>query len=218
MLYISRRAGLNEYGVVDTDDGVEEIVKYPRLSEIIGNFDLDILGVESKIVELVSGSYKALTGVSVYQDEKYLTASMVKLKTMCHVNIKVWNGMITDLTWDGAKIKSPVTVRLSDYGHSVAPRILSDNLIFGSHKITIVLDDNVSFACEAFMASSITQNIGINGFGAVFDLQELSDTATAGLVYNAVYMHSMDGYRMLKSIIDTPKRKHLMAERLNLVV
>lgn len=211
MLFISRYCGGTEwqpdFGVVDTDDGVEEVVCYDELDRVCVDYDLDIAGVtylrKHPIVELEN--------IIPWQAPSSISALQAKLAALYGIHTTIWNGMITSITWGNSAASSPATIRLSNLGHSCADYLLNSCMFYQRHIATFVLDDSVTITGDTFkILSSLT--IGMDGLGAAFDLREVSDDSVAKKVYLCVYEGEEN--EPYTDIIDSSERKRRMYEEL----
>lgn len=215
MLYISRYIGLNEFGVVDTDDGVEEVVTLQQVIRACGPLNVQIAGVETHIRGFSYGKKSFVDSVLAYQDPITKTSLQLKLSLLGHVDVVTYGNMITNVLWDFDKIKEPVFVCLSDFGSCCGDRILWGNANRGEHKITLILNDKIEFGPKTFRLSDKEQrwSVGIDGVGVMFDIHELHDDYKAQLVYQALMIDEVFDLLLLESVIDSEERKQRMVER-----
>ena len=200
MLYISRYIDIGTYGLVDTDDGREEVVSLLELSDAVYNHNIQIYGVDKKENFLcVLDSY-----VHVYQPAETLTREQLKLRMLGLVDIKCYKDMITSISWRGELIKKPIRIRLSDFGTDCADYLFAHSNEYGTHKVTLVLDEKIHFGPESFCVKTFDDSfVAAYGIGVVFDVSELS-TKTARKIYG---LFMGDLYTAESSIIDKHWRK-----------
>ena len=192
------------FGIVDTDDDVEEVVGMVELTDAVCNHGIEIAGVEL-------ANYGRMESLVPYQDIRSMTATQTKLSVMNHVLVTLYKGMITGINFDGGLIDKPVSIRLSDLGHTCADYLLINGKNYDRHKITLVIDDKVKFTKHSFAAvSRLSGRIGVDGYGVVFDLRNLRDDAAAEIIYNNVY----DSGSRSNSIFDGSERRHRMEAKL----
>lgn len=204
MLFISRLIGYHNYGVVDTDDGVEEVVDMQELYHLVIELGLEIYGV------VPSGGAIMENRIFVYQPEETLTQLQLKTMMLKQVHIKVWNNIITSIRWNGKTSEEIVDIRLSDYGIGVADFALARNASFGGYKVNLILDDKVEYSYYAFKRRYYEHTlVGKNGIGVIFDLRELSDSK-AEQIYKMLYF---DKNEMLGSVHDSAERMDRMCNR-----
>ena len=216
MLFISRQAGSNLFGVVDTDDGVEEIVSFGDICRYVSEYGIDIEGVS--VEEFPFGRF--VHDIDVYQPKDSLSRDQVRLQLLLNVSIVVYDSLITKITWNAEKMSAPVTIRLSDYGTRLGRNILVDNEISGSHKVTLILDDKLQFdadECTAFLFEEgffRGCNMGRNGMGVVIDLSELSNDYVVSSIYEGLYRTAFNGdiEEMFGSVIDSEDSKENIRE------
>lgn len=202
MLYISRYIGPSFFGVVDTDDWKESIVDLVEINNDCYQHGVRIEGVDTTMLDRTGRIISA--GIKPYQPPSTLTRQQMKLKMLQCVDIKIFRDSITHISWAGEHITSPVTVRLSDFGSKVCSYVFGGNKEYGSHKVTLVLDDRCRFTDESFACRICDDSyVGVKGIGVVFDIRELSYRP-------AKHLHDMFyGERLAweESVIDLPDRK-----------
>lgn len=185
-------AGEIRYGVVDTDDNVEQIVTSSQLWEC-HNKGIDIQGVyleRGRFIHAVP-----------YQDSRYMTKFQTKLLVMNHVDIRVYKKAITSITWDSSKISSPVSIRLSNFGSRLADYALYNAVHSGKHDVTFILDNRIKFSKWSFLTHEHIAG-GLEGAGVLFDVCDVGNPKRADIVYKAVKDSGSD----ISSIMDDPVR------------
>lgn len=208
MLFISRYIGKNNYGVVDSETGVEQTYSFSDIEHRCLNSSFDIKGVTVGYQQVSKDlGFMCVEEIRPYQPIDTMTVLQTKLGIMQHVCVTVYNGSITSVRWDSDRIKSPVSVRLSDFGVSCADCFLYGNKDIGRHKVTLVLDSGVCFCQSSFLLKHNAFEVGPGGIGVVFDVHELSDAA-ARVVYDALYY--IHGRNVVGAIADSPERSNLM--------
>lgn len=205
MLYISRAVGHGSFGVIDTDDGVEEVVP---THEIVSLCKPGI-GLEIKGVKLTANG--SVYSIRPYQLPEEATRHQVKTQLLQHVDIRTYQGAITGIFWHANLIKTPVTIRLSDYGESCGDGVLIGNDADRCHKITLVLDDKIRI-CEASFRMPFGTSLGPSGIGVVFDVREMSNGPSVYNVYQSVFRFS-DDPDLFESLIDHSERMKRMLDR-----
>ena len=215
MLYISRQVGEDDFGVVDTDDGVEQAISFSGICHCVSELGLSIAGVATE--ELPFGRF--VHDITVYQPEWSLSREQVRLQLLLNVSIVVYKSMITKIAWDADKILKPVTIRLSDFGTQLGKNILLGNKFVGRHVITLVLDDKLQHNDEDSGYVGFPEglligdtDLGVNGMGVMFDLRELSNSSVVRLLYDGLYSMAFRGdiSEMRASILDNEVRKNLL--------
>lgn len=203
MLFLSRYYGLDKYGVVDTDDGVEEFVDRQMLIKacIIG---VEIEGSDVHRSTVSAGAFM-LTGAAPWQDIKSLTPLQVKTKMILKVDVVTYNGMITNILWEPDEIMEPVTLRLSDFAGIVADRVFFGNAPCAMHKITVILDDKLELLERALLKPNLS--LGVDGLGIIFDLRDIKSEQLARRAYRQLFYKAYD-MSIDRSIIDDEDRKH----------
>lgn len=212
MLFISRIAGLGIYGVVDTDDGVEEVVDEVALWEAKSQLGLDIRGVS----EVDETTVIALP----YQDTSTMTLLQTKTSVLHKVDVKVYNGYITSIIWH--EITEPVYLRLSDFGDRCESCILYGNKAPGWVNMFLILDDKIKSISEhTFTIEGWSTAVGKDGRGVSIDVRECTNEVLVDMVYRSLMYRS--GWKLrfvplelFDSIIDNPVRKERMLQRLKM--
>lgn len=152
MLYISRKfTQVDErhqfqyektyYGVVDTDDDVEELMSY---DDLMSTCELDI-NIEGIDYDMEFGD-RVVRDAVPYQDPKYVTPLILKTKALRGVDIRVWRNEITYIVGDAKIMNGEVRLRLSDYAKRMhgSTMIGMKNALDYKSKLVLVLDDNIS--------------------------------------------------------------------------
>ena len=207
MLYLSRYIGASKYGVVDTDDNTENACTIIDLRKAVLDHDLAIVGV-------YPGTYNGLywlreDNICVYQPMQTISVLQTKAKVMLGIDIKIYNDIITSLTWSD-KITKPVSIRLSDFGTSCASYIFTGIEQMDGKRVRIIMDDKIKFSEDTFKikfyADAYTD---IEKIGVVFDVREMSDQCAEKLYGAFIHAGIIDPDDM---ILDHPRRKHEMLE------
>lgn len=202
MLYVSKRYSSLKYGIVDTDDGQEEVYTAQELAEIVDTLGIEIKGVTLGDKIYKNGKRKVWCTVKVWQAEESLQKSQVKLKVLVGVDVKTNGSEITGLSWKHFATERPVRLRLSDYGDSCAEYLLADiqNFAFrGAKFLTIVLDDKIALKAKSFKHAP---HIGVR-----FDLSEVTNKKTVEIVYKELISDRSMSQTLLKEIVtDKPDR------------
>lgn len=206
MLYISRRIGYRLYGVVDTDDNVEQTVDRQEIWRVYSKVPIRGCVVKNG----------ALKDVVPYQSDIYRTAHRDRVQILGNVDVTLWRNMITNISFDPEKISLPVSIRLSDFGQDCAAGILMGCPYCQIPKLTIVVDDFVKFDEATFKAHDMRVRIDMSGIK--FDLREVSSFEAAALIYDAVSVCTSDMFGMSNAIIDKPERLNLWLRRSGFVV
>ena len=180
MLFVSRRVGYDKFGVVDSDDGVEEVVGYGVLLKVVD------LGIDVKGIDLFDNRFaqSALFAVKPYQLPETVTPLQTKTSMLRHVDVIVYKSSIVGIVTHPWDIQSPVSLRLSDFGTHCAEGFLRDNEKIGKHKVTLILDDNIYLDDLSLSLASNDSgfSLGVEGAGFVFDLREVTSARTIDMV------------------------------------
>ena len=212
MLYISRYIGSNDYGVVDTDDGVEQRATHQELIRACEKLGLQIAGIQTYTHEFSWGTRTVVERLMTYQVPEMQTPLQVKTSVMRHVDVVVHKGMITNILWHADEITEPPVIRLSDYGDCCGDRILWGNANREVHKITLILDDKIKFRPKTFRLTAKEErwSVGKDGVGVMFDIRELTDNDLARFVYQACLIDEVVDSICFESIIDSKEREAYM--------
>ena len=210
MLYISRRIGNTQYGVVDTDDMVEEAVDMSTLQDLYLNKGITIFGLNA-----------VQRKATVYQPVNMRSKQQVKMKMLRHVDVKVYQSFITSIVLDSAQITKPVDIVLSKFGSIIADRVFEGNQNVGEHKATVYLDDTLTWRADAFWCGHDFSGtfIGIGdkryGYGVVVDCSSVKNDELVWFLYRALYDDSRSRVNWVSnSIRDVSDRKCYMLDLL----
>ena len=197
------------YGVVDSDDGVEEVVGADDIQTIVREYGVDIAGVE------YCDNYRNMSGRHPYQ----LNPSLVCVKTslMKHIDVTVYGSMITGIKWNIPTKTLPTSIRLSDFGDSCADLMMFENLENSSLNglITLIFDDNIqsieprALRLCGYGGETCHLGSGDGGVGMIVDLHEVHDAALASNIYQQLFAYSGN---IFGHIIDIEERKHIMRQ------
>lgn len=201
MLYISRYVGKDYFGVVDTDDNVEEVVSREYLSALCKDKGITVEGIiPRRMGEDI---------IRVVQPESTRNKLQTKLKVLKRIEVLQRGSIITAINWQDRDIKEPVSIRLSDFGTMCADFLFMNHLStdIEASNVKFILDDNIEYSTYAFNRLQGSFVVGPHGIGATFDLTELCDA-----VANRVYGMLVTKYQgcSLGSVSDNMKRKAKM--------
>ena len=197
-----------EYVVVDTDDGKEEVCSVLDIYTAVVDLGLTIHGFRW----VDAGEYVIVP----YQDSS--TVSKLQLRTLFidHIDIKVSGNEITSILLDANSIEKASTIRLSDFGTSIADYVLYGNrdVSNGWHPVTklkLIVDDKIKHvAIKSFSTHSNLRSIGAYGMGVILDLTELTNNKVAEAIYRSILPQPGNS---LWSITDSNERKLKMKQR-----
>lgn len=204
VLFVSRRIGVRDYGVFDTDDGIEQRATTSDLVDAVLFCNLEIGGVSHTEFP-----------IRPYQPIETKTQLQLKTKLLSFVDITTWDGMLTNITWDSHKIRRPVSIRVSDFGTQIAEFVFSGNDVSGTHKLTLIFDDKIK-PVEPFSLQPLVCPASIKGrdmLGLVFDFREVTDDKLACSLYNSI-LASVENQRRFSfpevfcAILDDKSRKY----------
>lgn len=201
MLFISRNVGTDKYGVVDTDDNVEEVLTWSELVHAVLDCGLEIAGAPRGMV----GGTPVVAKAVPYQHESYATPLMSKTSLLRHVDITVWRSMITRVFWRAEEADGPIRIRLSDFGDSCADCMLLDNNISAwGNRVTLVLDDKITLSdCTFTLRNPNMSAIGAeSALRVALDVRDVTRIDTIKMVYRYLSQASIIHY-----IEDSDERK-----------
>lgn len=182
MLYISRMIGRDKFGVVDTDDGVEEVIDYATLNEIVCWSKVTIRGVH------VDGHpVKYIQAVEVYQPPETKGVLAVKTHLMKGIEVTTYGECITGVYWRQPALVSPVKIQLSKFGTRCSDFLFTQ--VGGTKrkgKVTLILDDRVHLSDQSFSFRDDTE-INLGYIGVVVDMRGISEMRFAERAYRILY-------------------------------
>lgn len=202
MLYISRSIGRNRYGVMDTDDGVEQVVTRSELSKYVLDDGLNIVGCE--LVDYGNGMWYVLA--TPYSPE--VDASRSKMNVLKGIDYNVTDGVLISMNLKKCRVDT--TIRLSEICSTIDDfAFISHRNNQGSNKVTLVLDDNVKAKSEHSFEGLA------GGNNVILDLREVTYKPTVRRAY-AGFIGIHAPYREFEiPILDNePRRSQFMAVRL----
>lgn len=200
MLYISRFVGAEKFGVVDTDDDVEEILNITQLKEAVLKSGIDINGVT---VGLFNGD-PWIARIEVYQAPSSVIRQQTKSKVLLGVDVKVFNNIITSIEWTASPTGEERVIRLSDYGTHIGARVFNQMVLAYSKNfcspplLRFILDDKLTCDSKAFKAVS---NLDVK-----FDLREVKDDRIAAIFYTNYITRYLNDNNLFYRVSDIPKR------------
>lgn len=146
MLFISRQIydEIHEvYGVVDTDDGVEEIVDSGKLAHLIENLNIKIAGVcVSEIPDIFGNIFRSFEYVTAWQSPETTKGAQTKLSMLNGIELTVYKDKLSSISTYYDKDVTDVTIRLSDFCTGLWECVL--HLSHQKGCITLVFDDKLS--------------------------------------------------------------------------
>lgn len=192
------------FGVVDTDDGSEEIVTLAYLGNACCYLGVPVSGVLVERGELIQ--------VKPWQSPDTYNSVQKKLAGLYGVEVNEYCGAISSIYFDGTDMKTVATVRLSDISRWCGDFLFLNVDYCGVHAVTLVIDDKLSFTPWSFFGYE-SYSPGVNSLGVKFDLRELSWDDKAWLIYDLLFKWegSSDPFA---SIIDHSERKARMRAKL----
>lgn len=188
MLYVSRNIDRFESGVVDTDDGIEEIRSNDDISDLVRE------GIKIKGVQIYNKtSYRILP----YQDYSTYSPAQVKAKSMLGVDVRVYKDEITCIIADSRLAHTGTRIRLSSFGSTMRwDTVVCFEPFHSNHPqyIVGVLDDSIQM-CQKMHWFSKRQ--------ILFDITEMTQVDE---IYRDLMSKSISPQEWRCSIIDSEKR------------
>lgn len=129
------------YGVVDTDDDVEEFVTY---DELIGIVHYDGITIEG-VVPFMGCGIAETVAIIPYQDMRYATKSQVKTKVLLGVDIRVFKGEIAHIIVNTSVAPDSVRIKLSDFGSYIGNAFYVDFTDGPRKSLVLCFDDKIQF-------------------------------------------------------------------------
>lgn len=199
MLYISRYINGDLYGVVDSDDGTEQVVNLMELSRI------------SRLGLIIEGLYAGESRIDYcaepYQVPDKMTLLQTKTFALTGVDVVVYEDMVASIKCN--KMLSDTVIRLSDFGGSMADMLFKANRVPMSHSLTVVFDDKLAHAGELSLVPIF------NSEDVKLDFREVRHPTLISSLYKSVLTNCIRrGYMSWQAaegcIIDNPRRKRLL--------
>lgn len=198
MLYISRVTGMNEWGVVDTDDCTEQIATFEKLRTAMRS-GVHIEGVSVEKTRFGKVFIKDVVKVRPHGVDTRQTA---KLRMLRGIDICVRDCKLLYMSWDENAIHGEVRIRLSDYAN------LCSGFVFvylppiehGS-RVILELDDNIKVAPKTFTRIFMHRDVYVD-----------VSRCTRDTDVKYVYMSWLDDTTLMGSIsgvIDSPERHEI---------
>lgn len=196
MLYISRivfdanSSDPTKYGVVDTDDDVENFLTWQQINELSTILNMKIKGVEIDESELFD---PIVSSISPYQDKRYYSGKQAKTNALLGVDIRTWRDEITAVVVNTKVFHSDSYIRLSEYGKRISGVAdiysIGDGPVDGS--LTLILDKSI----EVYGNSLSILNSGIK-----WDITEL-DVDFVSRIYSYFRGHNVGQFSLRNHII-----------------
>lgn len=218
MLYISRIIDTQvqnvssdtycNYAIVDTDDGVEEVVDWNTLCYICSDLFMSIEGVT---VDGIDGIVY-IDFVKPVQEPGVSIDLQTKTQMLKRVTVTTYKSYITSIRCNFFDVTTPVSLRLSDFGKICADRLFYFRGAKIEHPITIILDDNVSFGPCSFKTFEplMTSDLAVS-----FDIREITRDSVAEIIYKFVRENDLyDGHPLETVVIDREDRLWYMSQRI----
>lgn len=198
MFYISRKVSHNTYGVVDTDDSVEDIMNKKELQRAVAHSMFKIEGVETEY-DSKSGFWR-IKSIEPLECGIHSTAKTAKLAALHGIDMKLVGDRIISLSWDRYVYDKDFVLVLSDYATSCSDGIIyTSTLGKSAEPLLIKLDDNIQFTKSTFNHWSV--------MSVKFDLRSITKVKLANNLYRSYRGANQLGWRTLRDrVIDIPER------------
>lgn len=211
MLFVSRFIGMDFFGVVDTETGIEQVLSLIELYKLCYEKGQHVVGVSHK------ERGHTINKIFPYQPEQTLTQMQIKAKMLLGVEVKVYKSLITSVRILPERMQKPVTLRLSCFGSACSDRILVGNDFVDNHKLTLILDDKIQFEpLTFFIGKSLGKpHSGFDRYGVVLDFSEVHKDAAVWGAYRTIYKDmSFDVSTISNSVRDIEERSNTMLKML----
>lgn len=197
MLFLSRMLSATTYEVVDTDDYVGEKVDFDTLRHLVLDLGLHIEGVT---VETDMFGDRDIEFGAFYQDPKFSTGTMARMKAMYGVDIRVYNDEVTWIGLDGNITPPGTRIVISKFAHKFSFNTPIQWSVLTSRPergyIIIVFDDSVEVVGSFVPFAQVST--------VLLDISNYSDEFVAQNVYNGLLAHRLRDFA--RYIIDKPER------------
>lgn len=200
MRFISRfivfPSGL-KYGVFDTKTGIEDWLSEAEVMN---------LACQGLMGGVVVGDRQIRSSIDCWQDEKTVTSAQKKLGLLYGIKATKWKHMLTQfISLYGYETSAVVT--LSNLCTSCADYILYNDRNWHKRKLTLILDDNVSFSEHTF--SWFSPYRADSKTGIVVDVRLMSDSKALEM-YKMLLREIESPQMCLECILDDGLRKQSM--------
>lgn len=207
MLYVSRfvTVGDNEHiGVVDTDDGREDIVTIEELDYSVTYLGIEVEGADA-VFDMEDNDF-VVDSVIPIQPPETLSKAQKKFKTLTNIDIVKYNGVITAIRV-GEKAPFAQRIKLSSFGTKCEDWILMTKPGEFTYTFIVVLDDKIDFGPNTFRTSTRSPGFPPAPLDIVFDIKSLTDQRRVDIIYETVIHRKIakDG-SVTGKIIDSEER------------
>ena len=194
MLYVSRYLGNDNYGVVDSDDGVETIVTAEEILHYIKDLNLEIAGV----VPVRKGRWKKIIGILDIRPYAFKRSGLqLKTQMLLGVDVGVYDDEITEVNINNEVAQEMVRVRVSDFAHRMYWGTPVRWSKWGQSHIVFVLDDSVTMWGEYPR---------LNNWAIHWDISEVTNVHLMHEVYLELAAYHYDRCAYDDCVINTPER------------
>lgn len=179
IIYSDPNGTIHKFGIVDTDDDVEEIVDWNLLYYICFDLCLDIRG----ITYYDENGIKFIDTITPQQVRGTMTQLQTKTLALKSVRVVTYKDCVSAIVWDFDDLRSTVSIRLSEFGKACSDSLLLYRHNSLSNRLILVLDDNIDFSETSFVTREYSE---FSSLGVVFDIREVHRIEKAELVYECV--------------------------------
>lgn len=184
MLFVSRLIGATNYGVVDTDDGVEEIITDVDLIRIT-KLGLEIKGIDA------DGFARC------YQDPLTMSLLQIKTNAIDGVSVFVYKDYITSIRRSAPSLRPGTRIRLSQFGKRFSDYVLEQVMDWNKIDLVLVVDDQFELTYPSTNIAPM--------FGVAFDITEVTNEEAAQAIYSS-YRRYSSSLKLSEFCIDRPDR------------
>lgn len=187
MLFVSRFVTSPDFdqelvGVVDPDDGVEEVVEFDEIFYAYSDLGIDVAGV--MISEATNAmDIQTVRCVVPWQPLSTKNTAQTKFKLLANVDIIMYNGAITAIYLTSA-VKKGQRIKLSDFASRCEDCIIMGESGSVIQDITLVLDDKIDFSSHTFRVSDTGPGFDFAPGSIEFDIRGLTDKRRVDIIYD----------------------------------
>lgn len=206
MYYISRFIGQDRYGVVDSDTGREFSVVFGDI-ELAIRRGYDIAGIIFDKEDTHIDGSPVVSDIVPWEGLRHKSPVASKLQCLCGIDIFVYDGYISSISWKPEKLQGPVSLRLSDFGDTLGDRFLywGDTRQVGQC-LTLVFDDKIRLSPFSFKIP-LFYSMESDCTFTCMDIREVTNESLARDIYLNLHGY-LSGSHFSKhvSILDHPDR------------
>lgn len=176
MFYVSKVVGRRKYAIMDTEDGIEQVLDVNEIIEALET-GIDIEGINYKRFGTGRVSINYIIPISETKNVKALKALMLQ-----GVSMEISGDTLVSIYLDSATVDSNLV--LSKYCSNVADYVVrykwGEHIQHTNHKVTIILDDKVTFSAKSFKDADSCRN-------AIFDIRQMTNETLINNLYKSCF-------------------------------